>query len=117
MAHMPEPTRHCQKQSTTIYAIHAIRPSLTHPHLLAISSGDSTISLPPIVPVRPLTPKVRAYPGGSSEPAGGNSRRGHDEALDFWRTISTCAASVSIEDCLTFVERMRKVEVEGSMGP
>ncbi len=87
------------------------------PHRLAISSGANTISFPPTVPVLPLTPKVNAYPGGSSDPAGGSSRRGQEEALDFCRMISTYFHQLRRGSELTLVERMRKVLADEFMGP
>lgn len=49
-----------------------------------------------MVPVLPLTPKVKAYPGGSSLPGGGSSSSGHEAAPGFCKIISTCFISSSV---------------------
>jgi hypothetical protein len=38
--------------------------------------------------VQPVTPKVKAYPGGSSVPAAGSSSSGHEAAPGLARTAS-----------------------------
>lgn len=96
---------HPDRVKPTVSHYPIMRLMHTYVALLAASSALSTISLPPMVPVRPLTPNVSAYPGGNSVPGAGSSRSGQLAATGFTSVMST------------FVPRIRYLHLSGTMAP